>query len=61
MASLDLLFRGGPLIDDTGAPGRAADVDVPGCRILAVGDPPAVDLAGRETGRRAGHVPRGAG
>lgn len=43
MASLDLLLRGGLVIDGTGAPARAADVGVLGDRIIAVGDLGAVE------------------
>ncbi len=46
--AIDLLVRGGTLIDGTGAAGRRADVAVLGDRILAVGDLAAVD--GREVG-----------
>jgi N-acyl-D-aspartate/D-glutamate deacylase len=35
---MDLVLRGGKVIDGTGAPGRAADVAVEGDRIVAVGD-----------------------
>jgi len=34
----DVLIRGGLLVDGTGGPARPADVDIPGDRILAVGD-----------------------
>ncbi|HEV3225803.1 MAG TPA: amidohydrolase family protein [Acidimicrobiales bacterium] len=34
---LDLIIRGGSLIDGTGAPGRTADVGVAGGRVVAVG------------------------
>ena len=43
MASLDLLLRGGLVLDGTGAPARAADVGVLGDRIIAVGDLDAVE------------------
>src|SRR5579864_8169775 len=36
---MDLLLRGGRLVDGTGAPTRAADVAVAGGRIAAVGPP----------------------
>ena len=38
MTAFDLVFRGGLLVDGTGAPPRPADVGVLGDRILAVGD-----------------------
>ena len=41
--AVDLLIRGGTLVDGTGAPGRPADVAVLGDRILAIGDLAAVD------------------
>jgi N-acyl-D-amino-acid deacylase len=43
MATLDLLLRGGLVIDGTGTPGRAADVGILGDRIIAVGDLTAVE------------------
>ena len=43
MASLDLLLRGGLVLDGTGASARPADVGVLGDRIIAVGDLDAVD------------------
>jgi N-acyl-D-aspartate/D-glutamate deacylase len=45
VSSFDLLFRGGTLVDGSGAPGRLADVGVLGDRVLAVGDLGAVDVA----------------
>jgi N-acyl-D-aspartate/D-glutamate deacylase len=44
--TLDLLVRGGLLVDGTGAPARPADVGVAGDRIVAVGDLSAVDARG---------------
>jgi N-acyl-D-amino-acid deacylase len=44
---LDLVLRGGHLVDGTGAPGRRADVGIAGDRIVAVGD-----FAGVATARR---------
>src|SRR3954454_13510852 len=35
---MDLVFRGGKVIDGTGAPARSADVGIEGDRIVAVGD-----------------------
>lgn len=46
--TLDLLVRGGLLVDGTGAPARPADVGVAGDRIVAVGDLSVVDA--REVG-----------
>jgi N-acyl-D-amino-acid deacylase len=48
VTALDLLLRGGLLVDGTGAPGRRADVGILGDRIIAVGD-----LAGVEAGEVA--------
>lgn len=42
--ALDILLRGGTLIDGSGGPGRAADVGIAGDRIAAVGDLAAVAL-----------------
>jgi N-acyl-D-amino-acid deacylase len=57
MATLDLLLRGGLVIDGTGTPGRAADVGILGDRIIAVGDLSAVEAGGiAETIDVTGHV-----
>ena len=45
-ADFDVLFRGGTVVDGSGAPGRAADVGIVADRIAAVGD-----LAGRSAAR----------
>ena len=49
MTAFDLVFRGGLLVDGTGAPARPADVGVLGDRILAVGDLSVVDVGGVES------------
>jgi N-acyl-D-aspartate/D-glutamate deacylase len=43
--SVDLIVRGGTVVDGTGAPARTGDVAIAGDRIVVVGD---VDLVGRE-------------
>jgi N-acyl-D-aspartate/D-glutamate deacylase len=45
VSTLDLVVRGGTLIDGTGTPGRPADVGVAGDRVVAIGDLSAVDPA----------------
>jgi N-acyl-D-amino-acid deacylase len=45
---MDLVLRGGRVIDGTGAPARATDVGIEGDRIVAVGDITAGDAAGAE-------------
>ena len=40
MPDLDLVVRGGTVMDGTGAPGRVADVAISGDRVVAVGDVP---------------------
>ena len=45
---MDLVIRGGKVIDGTGAPARSADVGVEGDRIVAVGDPGALSTNGAE-------------
>ena len=50
---LDLVVRGGLVVDGTGGPGRTADVGVKDGRIVAVGP---VDEAGTEEVDAAGHV-----
>ncbi len=45
---MDLVLRGGKVVDGTGAPARAADVAVEGDRIVAVGDVPASEAKGAE-------------
>ena len=37
MAGMDIVIRGGTLVDGTGAPGRTADVAVSGGRIAEIG------------------------
>ena len=49
MTAFDLVFRGGLLVDGTGAPPRPADVGVLGDRILAVGDLSVVEVGGVES------------
>jgi N-acyl-D-amino-acid deacylase len=57
MATLDLLLRGGLVIDGSGTPARAADVGVLGDRIIAVGDLSAVEDGGiAEVIDVSGHV-----
>lgn len=43
MANLDVLIRGGTVIDGTGAPARQADVGIVGDRVAAIGDLSAAD------------------
>ena len=42
---MDLVLRGGRVIDGTGAPARSADVGIEGDRIVAVGDVGSTDGA----------------
>jgi len=46
--TMDLVLRGGRVIDGTGAPARAADVGVEGDRIVAVGEIGAAEANGAE-------------
>jgi len=43
---LDLILRGGTVIDGSGSPGRRADIGIAGARIVFIGD------AGKQTARR---------